>query len=96
MTETSVRTYSSTLRPPESSASPGADPSSVLDVGEDIVRQHVLHKGKQPGQLRFARDVALTSYAAYRNIANKAWRWMENMATTYNTFMRVPVSVPLN
>jgi serine/threonine-protein kinase RIO1 len=53
----------------------------VLDVGEDIVRQCVLHKGKPPGQLRFARDVALTSYAAYRNIANKAWRWMENMAT---------------
>ena len=68
----------------------------MLDVGEDIVRQYVLHKGKPPGQLRFARDVALTSYAAYRNIANKAWRWMENMATTYNTFLRVPVSVPLN
>ena len=77
-----MRTYSSTLRPPENSAFPGANPSPVLDVGEDIVRQYVLHKGKPPGQLRFARDVALTSYAAYRNIANKAWRWMENMATT--------------
>jgi hypothetical protein len=81
MTERSVRTFSSSLRPPESSASPGANPSSVLDVGEDVVRQYVLHKGKPPASLRFARDVASTNYASYRNTANKAWRWMENMAT---------------
>jgi len=82
MTERSVRTFSSSLRPPESGASPGTNPSAVLDIGEDIVRQYVLHKGKSPKDLRCAGDVAVTNWASYRNIADKAWRWMENMATT--------------